>query len=432
MSSMRSDHSSRGSNINSRNRLLDAVAPMLRERYSCLSKQTNHPHQLISNSSVVTKQPHRRGPPTHHSVCRPLEFNTTSYKSTGVALKSNNEPASDEQNNNNPSSTSVNNTRVYGSTTQLRISSTIDETDRNSCNLFRGCSSSDNDQSIFINEDGQLVDKIKTKLSLSRDTTIPRSFILKQKFKHSQPLKSDGLDDADDFDAEKKIVDELSGLSRLERQKTLSEIGFGQASSYVKSHVLGAGTYSIVYKGTSRLTKKLVALKEIHLERDEGIPFTAIREISLLKQLKHCNIITLHDIISTSRTLTLVFEYVDCDLSRYMDLCDHKINSDNVRLFLYQLLRSLKYCHSKKILHRDIKPQNILIGSSGELKLADFGLARAKSIPTKTFTDEVVTLWYRPPDVLLGNTDYGTSIDMWGVGCIFFEMIAGYILFTGV
>ena len=297
--------------------------------------------------------------------------------------------------------------------------------------------------------DRQLVEQIKIKLSLTEDTRIPRSFVLKQKFKHFQSLPNDldeepegqgeeeeeatrGHNETSELVQQQKIVQELAKLNRVERQQSLSEIGFGQASSYVKSHVLGQGTYSIVYKGHSRLTQKLVALKEIHLERDEGVPFTAIREVSLLKQLKHCNIVTLHDIISTSRTLTLVFEFVDRDLSRYMEQCDHRISRVNVCLFLYQLLRALSYCHSKMILHRDLKPQNILISSIGELKLADFGLARAKSIPTKTFTDEVVTLWYRPPDVLLGNTDYGTSIDMWGVGCIFFEMIAGHTLFTAL
>jgi serine/threonine protein kinase len=218
---------------------------------------------------------------------------------------------------------------------------------------------------------------------------------------------------------------------RIDRRRSLFEIGFGKSATYSKLHVLGAGTYSIVYKGVSRLTNKFVALKEIHLEREEGVPFTAIREVSLLKQLRHFNIITLHDIIYTSKTLTLVFEFVDRDLSHYLDECDHKISLHNVRLYLFQLLRALKYCHDRKILHRDIKPQNILISSIGELKLADFGLARAKSFPTKTYTDEVVTLWYRPPDVLMGNVGYGTCIDMWGVGCIFFEMAAGFTLFIG-
>lgn len=101
--------------------------------------------------------------------------------------------------------------------------------------------------------------------------------------------------------------------------------------------------------------------------------------------------------------LTLVFEFMEHDLREYMEELEGMISLTNVRLFLAQLLRGLAYCHKRRILHRDLKPQNLLINRSGELKLADFGLARAQSVPTKTYSNEVVTLWYRPPDVLLGK-----------------------------
>ncbi|XP_058026571.1 cyclin-dependent kinase 16 isoform X1 [Ahaetulla prasina] len=251
---------------------------------------------------------------------------------------------------------------------------------------------------------------INKRLSLPADIRLPEGYL--EKLTLNSPL----------FD---------KPLSRRLRRVSLSEIGFGKLETYVKLDKLGEGTYATVYKGKSKLTDNLVALKEIRLEHEEGAPCTAIREVSLLKDLKHANIVTLHDIIHTEKSLTLVFEYLDKDLKQYLDDCGNVINMHNVKLFLFQLLRGLAYCHRQKVLHRDLKPQNLLINERGELKLADFGLARAKSIPTKTYSNEVVTLWYRPPDILLGSTEYSTQIDMWGVGCIFYEMSTGRPLFPG-
>lgn len=207
---------------------------------------------------------------------------------------------------------------------------------------------------------------------------------------------------------------------------------FGCLDAYQKLEQLGEGSYATVFKGVCSANKKIVALKEIRLQEEEGAPFTAIREASLLKQLKHANIVTLHDIIHTKDTLMFVFEFVDTDLNVYLEKYPRGIPPYNVKLFLFQLLRGLAYIHERKILHRDLKPQNLLINEIGELKLADFGLARAKSVPSHTYSHEVVTLWYRPPDVLLGSKDYTTSLDIWGTGCIFVEMVTGVALFPGM
>ncbi|EGC46119.1 cyclin-dependent protein kinase [Histoplasma capsulatum var. duboisii H88] len=204
-------------------------------------------------------------------------------------------------------------------------------------------------------------------------------------------------------------------------------------SSFQQLEKLGEGTYATVFKGRNRQTGEMVALKEIHLDSEEGTPSTAIREISLMKELKHENIVSLYDVIHTENKLMLVFEFMDKDLKRYMDSRGDRGQLDYVTIksFMQQLLRGIAFCHENRVLHRDLKPQNLLINTKGQLKLGDFGLARAFGIPVNTFSNEVVTLWYRAPDVLLGSRTYNTSIDIWSAGCIMAEMYTGRPLFPG-
>ncbi len=152
-----------------------------------------------------------------------------------------------------------------------------------------------------------------------------------------------------------------------------------------------------------------------------------------MKELKHENILSLHDVIHTENKLMLVFEYMDKDLKKYMDTSGDRgaLPPATIKSFMWQLLKAIDFCHTNRVLHRDLKPQNLLINNKGQLKLGDFGLARAFGIPVNTFSNEVVTLWYRAPDVLLGSRTYNTSIDIWSAGCIMAEMYTGRPLFPG-
>ena len=206
------------------------------------------------------------------------------------------------------------------------------------------------------------------------------------------------------------------------------------AGRFTKLEKLGEGTYGVVYMAKEKQTGSLVALKRMNpAAEEEGVPATTIREICLLKELHHENIVRLYDVMFQSPKLTLVFEYCEYDLKKYIDSKPAKkldIETE-VKPFLKQMLAGLHYMHSKSVVHRDMKPQNLLLSSNKELKLADYGLARVEGIPVKKYTHEAVTLWYRPPDVILGSANYGLAVDLWSVGCIFAEMITGNPLFNG-
>jgi len=204
-----------------------------------------------------------------------------------------------------------------------------------------------------------------------------------------------------------------------------------QLDRYEKQQKIGEGTYGVVYKAKNRETGQLTALKKIRLENeDEGIPSTAIREISILKEMIHPTIVSLLDVINYDNKLYLIFEFLDQDLKKYMDSVT-TLTPSLVQSYCMQLLQGLSYCHQRRIVHRDLKPQNLLIDKRGSLKIADFGLARAFCVPVRQYTHEVVTLWYRAPEILLGSATYSIPVDMWSAGCIFGELLTKNPVFPG-
>lgn len=196
--------------------------------------------------------------------------------------------------------------------------------------------------------------------------------------------------------------------------------------------VLGEGTYGKVVKARVIRTGDLVAVKNMKLDsQEDGVPSTAIREIALLKGLSHSNIVRLLDVFCKPGKLVLVFELVDNDLKKYMRSVGCRLPPSTVKSLAFQLCRGVEFCHSKRIIHRDIKPQNLLIDHHMNMKIADFGLARAFSIPLPKYTHEVVTVWYRPPEILLGSVLYSIPVDLWSIGCVLGEMATGQPLFAG-
>lgn len=215
---------------------------------------------------------------------------------------------------------------------------------------------------------------------------------------------------------------------------------------YEKLEKVGEGTYGKVYKAKDKETGQLVALKKTRLEMDEeGVPPTALREVSLLQMLSQSlyivRLLCVEHVDSKKEhgkpLLYLVFEYIETDLKKFIDTYRKGPNPGPlppslVQSFLYQLCKGVAHCHSHGVLHRDLKPQNLLVDKDkGILKIADLGLGRSFTVPLKSYTHEIVTLWYRAPEVLLGSSHYSTGVDMWSVGCIFAEMARRQALFPG-
>ncbi|XP_015883441.2 protein IMPAIRED IN BABA-INDUCED STERILITY 1 isoform X1 [Ziziphus jujuba] len=208
-----------------------------------------------------------------------------------------------------------------------------------------------------------------------------------------------------------------------------------RADSYEKLEKIGQGTYSSVFRARDLDTGKIVALKKVRFDNfePESVRFMA-REIMILRRLDHPNIIKLEGIITSrlSCSIYLVFEYMEHDITGLLSCPDIKFSEAQIKCYMKQLLSGLEHCHSRGVMHRDIKGSNLLVNNEGILKVADFGLANFCNFGHRQpLTSRVVTLWYRPPELLLGSTDYGASVDLWSVGCVFAELLMGKPILQG-
>ncbi|KAI8806495.1 kinase-like domain-containing protein [Cladochytrium replicatum] len=241
--------------------------------------------------------------------------------------------------------------------------------------------------------------------------------------------------------------------ARAELEDALVRLGdfipmrLGVDNHYMRKEQVGEGTYGKVFKAQHRKTGVHVALKRVKIESEkEGFPITGIREIRLLTSLRHKNIIQLREIVSTTAYIYMAFEYMDYDLQGILAHPELRLDPSHIKCLCKQMFEGLQYLHERGVVHRDIKGSNLLLNRHGELKIADFGLARAlwnyhngqrksgrrpHAAPNMDYTNRVVTLWYRPPELLLGSTKYMHEVDLWSAGCVMLEMFTKQSIFPG-
>ncbi|KAL2059913.1 hypothetical protein VTL71DRAFT_10068 [Oculimacula yallundae] len=226
-------------------------------------------------------------------------------------------------------------------------------------------------------------------------------------------------------------------MKRLKERPQLPEDFKKSDSVYYRKpgneSVVGSGTYGKVFKAVHVFTKDLVALKKIRMEGErDGFPVTAVREIKLLQSLKHANIVNMQEVMVEKNDCFMVFEYLSHDLTGLLNHPTFKLEAAHKKHLAKQLFEGLDYLHRRGVLHRDIKAANILVSNEGQLKIADFGLARFYAKRRQLdYTNRVITIWYRSPELLLGETQYGPAVDIWSAACVLVEIFTRHAIFPG-
>ncbi|OUM65254.1 hypothetical protein PIROE2DRAFT_60173 [Piromyces sp. E2] len=204
--------------------------------------------------------------------------------------------------------------------------------------------------------------------------------------------------------------------------------------NYEKLNRIEEGAYGVVYRARDKETGEIIALKKLKLDKEKfGFPTTSLREIQMLLMAKHPNIVDVKEIAigSDINKVFIAMEFVEHDLKSLMEEMEDPFLQSEIKTIMLQLLSAVALLHSYWIIHRDLKTSNILMNNKGQIKLADFGLARRFGSSMNRLTPLVVTLWYRAPELLLGEKNYTKAIDMWSIGCIFAELVNKAPLFPG-
>jgi cell division cycle 2-like protein len=210
--------------------------------------------------------------------------------------------------------------------------------------------------------------------------------------------------------------------------------GCRSIESFEYLNKIDEGAYGVVYRAMDKTSGEIVAIKKLKLERErEGFPITALRELSTLISLRHPNIINVKEVVygSSLDKIYVVMEYLHHELKSLLEDRKLAFSQAEIKSLVRQILEGLAYMHSRWVFHRDLKTSNLLYGNDGVLKICDFGLARKFASPLRPYTNLVVTLWYRAPELLLGTDVYSSAIDMWSVGCIMAELILREPLLMG-
>ncbi|KAB8087827.1 hypothetical protein EE612_012250 [Oryza sativa] len=210
--------------------------------------------------------------------------------------------------------------------------------------------------------------------------------------------------------------------------------GCRSVDEFERLNTINEGTYGVVFRVRDKRTGEIVALKKVKMEKErEGFPLTSLREMNILLSFHHPSIVEVKEVVvgSNDRDIFMVMEYMEHDLKGVMETMKQPYSQSEVKCLMLQLLEGVKYLHDNWVLHRDLKTSNLLLNNRGELKICDFGLSRQYGSPLKPYTQLVVTLWYRAPELLLGAKDYSTAIDMWSLGCIMGELLSKGPLFNG-